>query len=604
MTKKVTENLKTSTEICFAQIRLDLLSPNDFNARRFEENMTDQRRSRFAELVESVRSKGILEPLLVRPINPDPIGPQVWEIIAGERRYRAALEVCNQMEQHPEQYLVPCMVREVDEAEAFDIMLIENLQREDLTPFETAQAFQVYLERHGNTIDSINELSARTGIPTHAIRRQVRILDLPLEVLDSWKAGSLTQSHAELLTRVGDRDQVIDLARNCLRLKQTVKELAERIGSISPDLERGAFDKVECLTCPHNTSVQSSLFTDLTPPGKCGNAACFELKQSDFFTANWDKSKACERFGTLGFRFGHRLPTEHRMVPPTADTSGRCLLCEMFVSVLRLAGTVISGYDRTCIGPRACFETLYCDTPDPSSTAQHSDLEAATPEKDQTITAPPVKEPEPKAAKVKPTPSEETGPVFCASRGEKFREALFKEAIPDAVMGTPTASPRIKPLLLLALAQASPAARTRLCVAMGFDQPLSREDFAEKIFEIPAEDIMEELQAMALAQVMDHSTIPGVRRLVADRFNVDLSKEWQCTREYLEALSKSELVRIGEEPGVLIWQDEKVKIYKQKHHKGKALMALKSSELVDMILKSGADLAGRVPAEVLGVRKG
>ena len=186
MTRKINEHLQGAPAVSFAQIRLNLLSPNDFNARRFEENMTDQRRARFAELVESVRSKGILEPLLVRPVNPDLVGPQVWEVIAGERRYRAALEVCNILGQHPGEYLVPCMVRDVDEAEAFDIMLVENLQREDLTPFEAAQAFQIYLQRHGNTIDSVNELAARTGIPPHAIRRQVRILELPAEALAAW----------------------------------------------------------------------------------------------------------------------------------------------------------------------------------------------------------------------------------------------------------------------------------------------------------------------------------------------------------------------------------------------------------------------------------
>ncbi|HBG07693.1 MAG: hypothetical protein A2075_09220 [Geobacteraceae bacterium GWC2_58_44] len=601
MTKN-TNNQQGAPEVRFEQLPLNQLSLNDYNARHFEENMTVQRRARFAELVDSVSVKGIKVPLLVRPL-PD---ADRFEVIAGERRYRAALQVCNILGQHPEQYLVPCMVYDVDEVEAFDTMLIENLQREDLTPFETAQAFQAYLQRHGNTPDSVTELSARTGIPPHAIRRQVRILELPPEVLVSWKAGSLTQSHAELLTRVGDRDQIIELVTNCLRLKLTVRELAERIGSISLDLERAAFDKSECQTCPYNTSVQSSLFADLTPAGKCGNAACFERLQRAYFTANWERSKACERFGTLGYRFGHRLPQEHRLLPPPAQTSGRCLECDQFVSVLRLTGAIISGYERTCLGPRACFEPLYCEAPETQV------LETAMPKQEQNEQPgeqlqdppPPAKEPASKPAKAKGTPPAETGPVFSLLRGEKFRELFFKEAIPDAVMGTPNASPRVKPFLVLAMALASTAARTRLCVALGIEQSSKQEQLAEKIFEIPADDVLDELQAMALAQVMDSSTTPAVRRLVAERFNVDLAKEWTIGKEYLEALDKSEIVRIGEEPGVQIWQDEQVKAYKQQHFKGKALMALKKEDLVDLILKSSAELVGRVPAEVLGERKG
>ena len=601
MAKNTVEYTETP-EIRFAQVRLDLLTPNDFNARRFEENMTDQRRARFDELVNSVQGKGILEPLLVRPLAADR-----FEIIAGERRYRAGLAVCNRLGLHPEDYLVPCMVRDVDEAEAFDIMLIENLQREDLSPFEMAQSFQAYLQRHGNTVDSVNELSARTGIPSHAIRRQVRILELPEEVLSAWKAGSLTQSHTELLTRVGDREQVVELATSCLRLKLTVRELGERIGAISPDLERGAFDKAECQTCPFNTSVQSGLFADIAPAGKCSNAACFERKQGSYFTANWERSKACERFGTLGFRFGHRLPAEHRELSPGVETHGRCLECESFVSILRLTGAVISMYERTCLGPAPCYQDLYSIAPAAPSEREQEQAPEENPGSQSGQAQPTTateKQTEAKATKAKTQPPEETGPVFSPLRGERFREAFYKVAIPDEVMGTPNASPRVKPFLVLAMALASSAARTRLCATLGIDQNAKQELIAEKIFEVPAGDILDELQAMALAQVMDSSTTSAVRRMVGAHFNVDLAKDWSLGKEYLESLSKSELVRVGEEQGVNIWQDEKVKAYKQLHHKGKALMALKTGDLVDMILESGADLAGRVPAEVLGVRKG
>jgi ParB family transcriptional regulator, chromosome partitioning protein len=595
---KKTEKQPEAAAVHFAQIRLDLLSLNDYNARRFEENMTEQRRARFTELVGSVRSKGILEPLLVRLLD-----TERYEVIAGERRYRAALEVCDALDQHPGEYLVPCMVSNVDDDEAFDIMVTENLHREDLTPFEAAQSFLSYLERHGNSVDSINELAARTGIPPHAIRRQVSFLALPYQVISAWKAGQLTQSHMELLTRVGDPEQVVELTTTCLRLKSTVRDLAERIGTVSPDLERGAFDKTECQSCPYNTSIQSGLFSDISPAGKCGNAACFERKQGAYFTENWERSKACEKFGTLGFRFGHRLPTEHREVSPAVETSGRCLLCESFISVLRLTGAVIPMYERTCLGPVSCYTALYCEAPAPA--APEPKLEDDNSQEDDTD---PVQAPAKKSAakpeKTKNKAPEETGPVFSALRGAKAREAFYRTELSDALLGTPHVSPRVYPLILLALALSSPAARIHLCAGLGIDKTAKMETLAESIFDISPDNVMDELYCAACAQVTDQSISPEIRLMVARHFNVDLATGWRLNKGYLDLLNKSELIRIGEEPGVLIWQDEKVKAYKQEHHKGKALMALKQEELVAMILNSGADLAGRIPAEVLGERKG
>lgn len=600
MTKK-TNNQQGAAEVKFAQIPLVQIGPNEFNARRFLENMTPQRRARFNELVQSILEKGIIVPLLVRPL-----GPDRYEVIAGERRYRAALEVCNIKGLHPEKYLVLCIVRDIDENEAYDLMLIENLQREDLTPFETAQSLQAYLKRHGNSADSVNELAIRTGIPPYDIRRYVRILELPAEVLAAWKDGTLTKSHAEHLMRVGDQTQIIELFTSCVRLKLTVRELAERIGTVSPDLERGAFDKAECQTCQYNTSVQSGLFADLTPAGKCGNGACFELKQAACFKAKWETSKACEKFGTLGFRFGHRLTEEHRQPPPASETSGRCLECEQFVSVLRLTGAVISGYERTCLGPLPCFTALYCDTPLPVAAEQKQTAELA-PEDDEHEQVPkvqPTEQPQSATKQVKAKAQEETGPVFSAQRGEKYREAFYSETLPDLINGTYAQSPRVPHLALLSLALSSSTARIHLCAGLGVDKSAKVEVLAEKILQLPPDDVMGELQLAACAHVMDQNTDPEIRRMVAEHFSLDLAKSWSLNKDYLDALSKSELIRIGEEPGVLIWQDDQVKTYKQKHHKGKALMALKREDLVAMILESGADLAGRVPAEILGVRKG
>lgn len=598
----------------FAEIPLDQLVPNDYNARRFQENMTPQRRARFEELVESIRQKGILEPILVRPV------PAGFEVIAGERRYRAALQVAAEIYEPGaagENYLVPCMVRQVDDDEAFDLMVIENLQREDLTPFETAHAFRAYLDRHGFTADAVSDLAIRTGIPAHAIRRQVRLLDLPVEVLAAWKEGTLSQTHAEMFTRLGDREQTLELLALTLRLKLSTRELADRIGAVSPDLDKGYFDKGECQACPFNTSVQSGLFADVTPAGKCGNPACFEAKQGDYLAANWLQSKPATVFGTCGYRFSHRLAAHETAEPVLKEPADRCRSCDAFVTLLRVTGAVVSGYGRTCTGPRNCFEELYCATapvaPETSNEVEKQEeppVEApAEPQGDGGLADKLKEAREKKKEAGKPTkpatPPEETGPVFNAARGEKYRELFLKAAIPHFVGEHDSDTLPSLRLILLALGLASNAAKTHLVAGLGLANNVKPDQLAEKVFEIPLEDLMETIQGAAVAHVLDYSVPHAVRRFVAAQFGIDLVRDWKLTREYLDALTVSEIVRVGEEENVGWWDMEEIRAYRKEKHKGKALRSLKKGELIDMILSvDGLKLYGRTPAEIVGKNEG
>lgn len=585
----------------FAQLPLSSLQLNDYNARRFEENMTPQRRARFEELVDSVRTIGVLEPLLVRPVDADK-----YEIIAGERRYRAALRVMNELLDAAGEridYRIPCMVHEIDADQAFDLMVIENLQREDLSPFETATAFKAYLDRHGNSPAAVNDLALRTGIPTHAIRRQVRLLELPEQLLEAWKTDTISLSHIELFTRVGDPEQVLELFETCKRLKLTVRELADRICASTPDLERGFFDKSDCRACHYNSAIQSGLFADILQPGKCSCPACFEIKQGAFLDEHWSSSKLATLYGTNGYRFSHRLSQDFRE-PIMFEPAERCQDCDTCISILRLNGVVVSGYARTCVGPRICFEELYRSAPEaspakpvekPAEASEQSENENETAEivndKADTPAAP---------AKKTAAPAEPTGPVFVAHRGEKYREIFFKEALAGRINDLPADGPQLQRLLLTAITLSCMAVRDDMAARLGLDKFATGKDFPSKIFLIPAEDLPGELRAAALSWSIDTVTVPDVRQFISEQLGIDLASEWSISQNYLQSLDKSEIVRVGEEPGVEIWRDEKAVDYRQAKYKGKALRALKKEELIDIIMSSGTELQGLVPAEVLG----
>mgnify|MGYP001359603937 FL=1 len=154
----------------FMEIPLNIVVVSGNNPRKNFDNL--------GEMIASVRTKGVIEPILVRPLHTDPPtgGLEIYgyEIVAGERRWRAAVAVAKE-NGGIENYRIPAMVQEMSDDEAFDVMTIENLQREDLTELEEARGFQIYLDRKG--IDSLPDLAERTGIDVRYIRRRIAVLD-------------------------------------------------------------------------------------------------------------------------------------------------------------------------------------------------------------------------------------------------------------------------------------------------------------------------------------------------------------------------------------------------------------------------------------------
>jgi ParB family chromosome partitioning protein len=167
-----------------------------------------------SDLVASIRDKGVLEPILVRP-NPaladgaDPAAapragsgtPPAYRIISGERRYRAAREAGL--------YEVPVVVMEVSEDEALEIALIENLQRKDLTPFEEAEGYRALAERHGYTHEEIADAVAKART---VITESFSLLQIPPRVRDTAEAlGIASKSVLLEVLKAGGPDEMVQL---------------------------------------------------------------------------------------------------------------------------------------------------------------------------------------------------------------------------------------------------------------------------------------------------------------------------------------------------------------------------------------------------------
>ena len=165
-----------------------------------------------AELADSIRAQGVLQPILVRPVSPS--GESRYEIVAGERRWRAS--------QLAGQRTIPALVREMSAEQALAIALIENLQREDLNPMEEAAGFKELRDRFGLSQD---EIAARVGKSRSAVANTLRLFNLPAEIQEDLYGGRLTQGHARPLLAVEDQGALLRLRQCILERGPSVREV-------------------------------------------------------------------------------------------------------------------------------------------------------------------------------------------------------------------------------------------------------------------------------------------------------------------------------------------------------------------------------------------
>ncbi len=191
-----------------AQLPVEKIHPNPRQPRR-----------RFAPeagvgLAASIRAQGVLQPVVVRPRAEDG-----WELIAGERRWRAAREAGLET--------VPALVREAEDRDSLLLSLVENVAREQLSPVEEARAYAVLVDEFDLTLREIGE---RVGRSVPSVSNRLRLLDLPDEVLWMLARGELTEGHARAVLSVPDHTGQRRLAKRIVREGLSVRaaELAAR----------------------------------------------------------------------------------------------------------------------------------------------------------------------------------------------------------------------------------------------------------------------------------------------------------------------------------------------------------------------------------------
>ena len=252
-----TMNIQNMTEKDITMVALANIQPSSYNPRKhFDETS-------LAELAESIRRQGVLQPIGVRPF----ADTDRMEIVFGERRYRAALMA--------ELAEIPAVILHVSDETAAEMAVTENLQRKDVTPIEEANAYQKLMESGRYDVQS---LAVQFGKNENYIRTRLKFVSLIPEIAELLEKDEITISVASEICRYGtdiqkevyykhleDSDSMLYDSWRGLKAADVAKFI-ER--DFTTDLNHYAFDKTLCASCPHNTN-NMMLFCE----GGCGNCA-------------------------------------------------------------------------------------------------------------------------------------------------------------------------------------------------------------------------------------------------------------------------------------------------------------------------------------------
>lgn len=209
-------NVKDTPSASVVDVHVDEIISNPFQPRSvFDEDA-------IAELAKTIHTHGVIQPIVVRRRNGK------YELIAGERRWRAVRSLG--------WTTIPAIIRDMNDAQTASAALIENLQREGLTPIEEAVAYQQLLELHGLTQES---LAQRLGKGQSTIANKLRLLNLPNDVQQALLSRKITERHARALLALPSDEHQVQLLSECIEKAWNVKQMEERVQGLLVKLQGG-----------------------------------------------------------------------------------------------------------------------------------------------------------------------------------------------------------------------------------------------------------------------------------------------------------------------------------------------------------------------------
>lgn len=523
--------------------------------------------AKMAEMIESVRAQGVIQPVLVRPLEDGQ-----HQLVAGERRLRAAREA------HGEDYPMPVVIREMDEFEARSLALIENIQRDDMAPSEEAVAAA---EIVGLCQGDRDEAARQLGWTRAVLDARLALMNCSASVLEALNTRTIKLGHAELFAAF-TKEQQDKILPVVVKEGHTVADLKSVLERASCSLSAAIFDKSDCAGCQHNSAAQAEMFGESIATGNCTNRNCYNEKTEKQLDAT--AAGLRDEFQTVRIV---RPGDNHTRIQLVADgakgvgveQSKACYACQNFgaaVSALPDSlGKVYKGqcFDTVC-NMKKVAARIKSEKPEPaaakaaSSNGTSKASSAAKGEK-------------PAAAAPEATVVSESDRVK-TYRVALWRKALRREVSQDAALA------RRYLLAIVATGQARSIEAGPLNTIWErlIDDKPSVSDFG-KAATAAATLAADNEGKLMIAVTM--SAIQGVDvaylTTMCRHHRLDLAKYWKLDKEFLELITKSEMKVVADELGLRAAMGENFK----------KVFGKSKSEVIDALLSvDGFDYAGKV----------
>ena len=236
---------KTLSPDAINYIEINDIMPNRTQPRRFFDD------DKISELADSIREHGMIQPVVVRPASGDG-----FEIVAGERRWRAARKA--------DLRVIPCIIREISDRENMLLALIENMQREDLNPIEEANGYKELMDKFGMTQE---EVARVVGKARSSIANSLRLLNLPPIIAEMVSNNELSTGHCKVLLGVSETKDMVELAHKAAGKDVSVREMERMVKAL--DKKEKPEKKKDTFYTEAEISLAKALETNVSiVPGK------------------------------------------------------------------------------------------------------------------------------------------------------------------------------------------------------------------------------------------------------------------------------------------------------------------------------------------------
>ncbi|MEZ0606271.1 PRTRC system ParB family protein [Paraburkholderia sp. IW21] len=525
---------------------------------------------KMAELTESVRARGVDTPVIVRPLN-----DVDFELIAGGRRYRAAMVA------HGEEYPMPVSIRDVGDVDARIIALTENSQRDDLSPSEEAIDAAEMLGLLGGDRDEVAKV---LGWSRSTVDSRLALMNCSQAVLEAANARRISLGIAELLAALSkeNQDKVLPVI---VAEKRSIADVRKLVESASCALTSAIFDKADCAGCQHNSSTQAQMFGEAIGTGNCTNRTCFNEKtEKQLETVAMplrDEFQVVRivRAGDNNTRVQLAVDGPKGVGLEQAKACHACANYGAAVSALPDSiGKVYRGQ---------CFDTV-CNMKMVGKRIQQEKA-AAQPDKPARDKARPATKGATGGATGASTSTNPSVTVIAESEKVKtYRVKLWRKALrADIGMSHDLARQYLIAIVLSGHArQIDDSVFRKLFERIaGTEAPVSNLPKAVEVVQAASETALANLMIGMLFSAIDGLDVTYLTQLCKTH-KLDLKKHWKLDKEFLELITKSEMMVLADELGIRAALGDSFK----------KVFAKSKPEVIEALLAvEGFDYAGKLP---------